>query len=372
MIDASDIAKFIEIVCFCKNPVTNGTTVLKIHVQLVALWLSRKFKPTFAKMVTTSSVVLWHITQDALPYYKCEDRVYFSRSEHFSHWKAAFLVLPYFKIVKMSARSLHYVFRTACRQKTYDFYVKKLGMKILRHEEYGEGCKAGCDGGGEGKWSKTMIGYGPEDDHFVFELTYKYDLKDIPQGNEFGGVVVKTDRDLESTTDPEGYKFIFEKVESAPKNPVGKVILHVEDLEKSIKFWGDVLGFFVNVTKAGERALISFGPDQTALELVAIHAPIKRNTASGRIAFSIPQSELKPLEAKVKEFDEKRVETPFTDLETPGKQTVSVVILTDPDGHEICFVGDENFRKLSQPESNADESLQKAIKEACGKCQKKE
>uniref|UniRef100_A0A7E4V8J5 VOC domain-containing protein n=2 Tax=Panagrellus redivivus TaxID=6233 RepID=A0A7E4V8J5_PANRE len=238
----------------------------------------------------------------------------------------------------MNARSLHYVFRTTNRQKAYDFYVKKLGMKILRHEEFGEGCKASCNGPFDGKWSKTMIGYGPEDDNFVFELTYNYGLKKVTQGNDFG-------------------------VEPLPKNPVNKVVLHVSDLEKSIEFWGNILGLAVNVTKKGERAVIGFGTGQTALELVSIHEAVKRENASGRIAFSVAQRELKPLEAKVKEFDEKRILTPYTDLDTPGKETVSVVILADPDGHEICFVGDENFRKLSQPDPQADELLQKAIKD---------
>lgn len=37
----------------------------------------------------------------------------------------------------------------------------------------------------DGKWSKTMIGYGPEDDHFVVELTYNYGIKSYKLGNAF-------------------------------------------------------------------------------------------------------------------------------------------------------------------------------------------
>ena len=54
------------------------------------------------------------------------------------------------------------------------FYRDLLGMTILRHEEFEEGCKASCNGPYDGKWSKTMVGYGPEDDNFVVELTYNY------------------------------------------------------------------------------------------------------------------------------------------------------------------------------------------------------
>lgn len=53
--------------------------------------------------------------------------------------------------------------------------------------------------------------------------------------------------------------------------------------------------------------------------------------------------------------------TRLVSLDTPGKATVHVVILADPDGHEICFVGDEGFRSLSQVDPNADKLLNEAI-----------
>lgn len=37
----------------------------------------------------------------------------------------------------------------------------------------------------DGKWSKTMVGFGPEDDHFVAELTYNYGIGDYKLGNDF-------------------------------------------------------------------------------------------------------------------------------------------------------------------------------------------
>lgn len=87
-----------------------------------------------------------------------------------------------------------------------------------------------------------------------------------------------------------------------------------------------------------------------------------------------------------------KILTPLTSLDTPGKATVEVVILADPvrvifsllhlvhvlkkyhygdrhfyhlvqDGHEICFVGDEAFRELSQVDPKADELIDKAMKE---------
>lgn len=37
----------------------------------------------------------------------------------------------------------------------------------------------------DGKWSKTMVGFGPEDDHFVAELTYNYGVGEYKLGNDF-------------------------------------------------------------------------------------------------------------------------------------------------------------------------------------------
>jgi hypothetical protein len=52
-----------------------------------------------------------------------------------------------------------------------------LGLRVLRHEEFTPGgCAAECNGPYAGKWSKTMIGYGPEHENFALELTYNYGI----------------------------------------------------------------------------------------------------------------------------------------------------------------------------------------------------
>lgn len=54
----------------------------------------------------------------------------------------------------------------------------------------------------------------------------------------------------------------------------------------------------------------------------------------GRIAFATPGSYLKQLESDILEAGY-TVHTPYVSLDTPGKATVQVVILQDPDGHEV-------------------------------------
>ena len=42
----------------------------------------------------------------------------------------------------------------------------------------------------QNKWSKTMIGYGPESGHFVLELTYNYPVDKYRLGNDILGITV--------------------------------------------------------------------------------------------------------------------------------------------------------------------------------------
>lgn len=50
----------------------------------------------------------------------------------------------------------------------------------------------------DNRWSKTMVGYGPEDTHFAFELTYNYGIKSYELGNDFLGAVVRSKKALEN------------------------------------------------------------------------------------------------------------------------------------------------------------------------------
>lgn len=47
------------------------------------------------------------------------------------------------------------------------------------------------------RWSKTMIGYGPENTHFVIELTYNYGVKSYEMGNDFQGITIKSKEAIE-------------------------------------------------------------------------------------------------------------------------------------------------------------------------------
>lgn len=271
-------------------------------------------------------------------------------------------------------RALHFVFKIGKRTETTQFYRDVLGMKVLRHEEFEKGCEATCNGPYDGKWSKTMIGYGPEDSHFVVELTYNYGIGSYKHGNDFLGLTIHSTSILERAKQlgypvtqedgldtlvcPDGYRFkIINK--SSDGCPVKVYSLACSNLARSLDFWTRLVG--MTVFKQEEtRAFLGFSEDQCQLELVDVAGPIDHATAFGRVAFGFPGAQLPEMESLMKS-ENQTILTPLVSLPTPGKATVSVVIVADPDKHEICFASDEDFRQLSQLDPNATELLDKAI-----------
>ncbi|CAG4988834.1 unnamed protein product [Parnassius apollo] len=277
----------------------------------------------------------------------------------------------------VQGRALHFVFKVADRTLTARFYREVLGMKVLRHEEFSEGCEAACNGPYANRWSKTMVGYGPEDTHFVVELTYNYGITHYEQGNDFRGITIQSSEALKraaatnwpvAETDgqkfveaPGGYKFfIIDKPQPIDKDPVIKVSLASSNLKRSVEYWNGLLNLKI-FEKKETSVVLGYAEDQAKLELVDIGEPVNHAKAYGRIAFSCPFEEQPVIDQKVREANGK-ILTPLISLDTPGKATVRVIILADPDDHEICFVDDESFRQLSQVDPNSDADLDKFIK----------
>ncbi|KAL4419410.1 hypothetical protein ABPG77_003384 [Micractinium sp. CCAP 211/92] len=277
-----------------------------------------------------------------------------------------------------SVRALHFVLKVADRTATVHFLHTVLGMRALRHEEFKEGCKAACKGPYDGMWSKTMMGYDAEDAAFVLELTYNYGIAAYRLGNDFGFLKIRNRvafRTLEEQSlghevefnvrevrSPDGH--IFRVVNDDPKEDVGSLCslcLHVTDIARSLAFWSDLLGF-LEIDKGDDFVVLSSGADQATLRLTQLPGgtSIDHGTGYGRVALSCPAADLRPLQEEVTARGY-RVLTPLVSLDTPGKATMQVVILADPDGHEICFVGDEAFRQLSRVDEDAPTALSQAM-----------
>ncbi|XP_057522954.1 probable lactoylglutathione lyase, chloroplastic [Amaranthus tricolor] len=62
------------------------------------------------------------------------------------------------------------------------FYNKAYGMDLLRKMDYPEN-----------KYTKAIMGYGPEDKNAVLELTYKYGVREYDKGNGYAQIAIGTD-----------------------------------------------------------------------------------------------------------------------------------------------------------------------------------
>ncbi|XP_037920775.1 glyoxalase domain-containing protein 4 [Hermetia illucens] len=273
-------------------------------------------------------------------------------------------------------RALHYVFKIGDRAKNAFFYRNILGMQVLRHEEFTEGCDAQCNGPYDNRWSKTMVGYGPESTHFAIELTYNYGVTSYELGNDFGGITIRSKEIIERAkqhkypfassgsqfilTAPDGYKFyILDETQPIDSDPVYKVTLHSSNLGKSRSYWHDTLKMAI-LEETPHYLLMSYGEKQAKLEIREIAAPLNRGKAYGRIAFAVPYEIQPKIDELVKKIAGK-ILTPLISLDTPGKATVRVIILADPDDHEICFVDEEGFTLLSAVDPQGNELLDKYI-----------
>jgi len=249
-------------------------------------------------------------------------------------------------------------------------------MQVLRHEEFKEGCDAQCNGPYDNRWSKTMIGYGPESSHFVIELTYNYGVKSYELGNDFGGITIQsqdilqraetqkysiaTENGIKYILSPDGYKFyIIEETQPKDRDPVLEVKLHSTNLSNSKKYWHDILNMKI-IKEEDKKISLTYGENQAALVIEKISEPLNRAKAYGRIAFAVPY-DLQPKIDELIKSTENTILTPLIELDTPGKAKVRVIILADPDGHEICFVDDEGFSELSKVEPEGNKLLDKYI-----------
>ena len=308
-------------------------------------------------------------------------------------------------------RALHWVIKTPDRTSLVDFLHNTLGMHALRHEEFGEACKASCNGQDtsgnpyQGSWSKTMMGYGPEDSNFVLEITYTYNIKTYEFGNDLAWIKIRSRsvfntlsegitgvqvtevpnsmRTLVATSPVEGFSFRVIGEDCDPDvGPISSICLHVSSLSKSLEAWVDGLGLLEVDHGFGEDHGIAATapvesednrPDEswTSLSCGAKHATIRlkelpkgqalrRGTGYGRLAFSVPTEQLNDVADRCLQHGFK-IHTSLVTLETPGKADVDVVILSDPDGHEVCLVGEEGFVELSKVDETAPQLLGEAI-----------
>jgi lactoylglutathione lyase len=79
-------------------------------------------------------------------------------------------------------RILHTMLRVGDLQKSLQFYIQVLGMRLLRQMEFPDG-----------KFTLAFVGYGDEADSAVIELTYNWDEDKYELGTGFGHIALEVD-----------------------------------------------------------------------------------------------------------------------------------------------------------------------------------
>ncbi len=84
-------------------------------------------------------------------------------------------------------RLLHTMLRVGDLQRSIEFYTKVLGMTLLRTSE-----------NPEYKYSLAFVGYGPESEEAVIELTYNWGVESYDAGNAYGHIALSVDNAAEA------------------------------------------------------------------------------------------------------------------------------------------------------------------------------
>lgn len=260
-------------------------------------------------------------------------------------------------------RMLHVVYRVGNLDKTMKFYTECLGMKLLRRRDIPEE-----------RYANAFLGYGPEDSHFVVELTYNYGVDKIDIGTGFGhfGIAVedvaktvdlvkakggKVTREpgpvkggktvIAFVEDPDGYKFELLEREPTPE-PLCQVMLRVGDLDRSIKFYEKAFGMELlrkrdNPEYKYTIAMMGYGlEDKSAvLELTYNYGVMEYDKGNGYAQIAIGTDDVYKTAEAIRLCGGKITREPGP---LPVINT-KITACLDPDGWKSVFVDNADFLK---------------------------
>ncbi|KAG6418877.1 hypothetical protein SASPL_121083 [Salvia splendens] len=260
-------------------------------------------------------------------------------------------------------RMLHVVYRVGDLDRTIKFYTECLGMKLLRKRDIPEE-----------RYTNAFLGYGPEDSHFVIELTYNYGVDKYDIGSGFGhfGIAVedvaktvdlikakggKVTREpgpvkggntvIAFIEDPDGYK--FELLERGPTpEPLCQVMLRVGDLDRAIEFYEKAYGMELlrkrdNPEYKYTIAMLGYGPEDknAVMELTYNYGVTEYDKGNAYAQIAIGTDDVYKTAEAVKLSGGKVTREPGP---LPGINT-KITACLDPDGWKTVFVDNIDFLK---------------------------
>ncbi|WOL16208.1 lactoylglutathione lyase-like [Canna indica] len=264
-------------------------------------------------------------------------------------------------------RFLHAVYRVGDLDRTIKFYTECFGMKLLRKRDIPEE-----------NYSNAFLGFGPEDTHFVVELTYNYGVDKYDIGSGFGHFAIASEdvyklvEDIRAkggkvtrepgpvkggTTviafvqDPDGYT--FELIQRGPTpEPLCQIMLRVGDLERSIKFYEKACGMKLLRTKDNpdykyKIAMMGYADEYetTVLELTYNYgvSEYTKGNAYAQVAISTDDvyKSAAAVDLVTKDLGGKITRQPGP---IPGINT-KITSFLDPDGWKVVLVDHSDFLK---------------------------
>ncbi|KMZ72485.1 Lactoylglutathione lyase [Zostera marina] len=260
-------------------------------------------------------------------------------------------------------RPLHVVYRVGDIERTIKFYTECLGMKLLRKRDVPEE-----------KYTNAFLGFGPEDSHFVVELTYNYGIDQYDIGTAFGHFGIAVDdvsKAVELITakggkvirnpgpvkggntviafieDPDGYKFELLERDATPE-PFCQVMLRVGDLDRSIEFYKKAFGMELlrrrdNPEYKYTIAMMGYGPEDknAVLELTYNYGVTEYEKGTAYAQIAIGTDDVYKTAEAVKLCGGKITREPGP---LPGLGT-KITACLDPDGWKTVFVDNIDFSR---------------------------
>ncbi len=114
-------------------------------------------------------------------------------------------------------RLLHTMIRVNDLEESLRFYCDRLGMQLLRKQDYPSG-----------RFTLAFVGYGDEATHSVIELTYNWDTHHYDIGNGFGHIAIGVP-DIYATCEELRAKGVKIVREPGPMKHGGSEIAFIED-----------------------------------------------------------------------------------------------------------------------------------------------
>ena len=114
-------------------------------------------------------------------------------------------------------RILHTMLRVGDLSRSIEFYTRVLGMQLLRQKDYPDG-----------RFTLAFVGYQPESEGAVLELTYNWDTDHYDLGTGYGHIALEVDDVYQACEQirERGGKIIRE---AGPMNAGTTIIAFVED-----------------------------------------------------------------------------------------------------------------------------------------------